>query len=302
MHLKKPATRLIARIGGWLVPYKAVLYWKYRADIRAKEKLDSLTARDRALATGNAGLKDRFGGKRCFLLCNGPTVKKQNLLPLADETVISVSNGYHHPDFAKFRPRFHCVPQLTYGQLTEQDAVAWFTEMHAHLGDAELFLSTTEEPLVSRYGLFSGRRVHYVFLHESFDEIMDHQIPDLAAPAPRVESVAIMGTMIAMYLGFSDIYLLGTEHDQFKTGHYTYFFERGALQQKDPDVTPEGKVTTPHYDEFHQLVRLWKQYRALKEIAAANNIRIWNATAGGELDEFPRVRLESIVGQAEASP
>jgi hypothetical protein len=101
-----------------------------------------------------------------------------------------------------------------------------------------------------------------------------------------------------MYLGCEDIYLLGTDHDHFKTRTYRYFYEPTVLAGKDLSVDRDGKVLTNLYDDFHELAFLWRQYRALGRIAQANRVRIWNATAGGELDEFPRVRFEDVLASA----
>ena len=284
--------QLLGGIAQWVVPYRFYRYFHriHRARAEAAQLAPWL-----ALTAANASLRGIHQGRRCFVLCNGPGVKQQNLLPLAGEKVISVSNGYLHPDFGRFRPRYHCVPQITYGRLTEDDVVRWFGEMHERLGDAELFLSTTEQPLVESRRLFPGRKVRYLCLHGSLDERPHSQIPDISQAIPRVQSVPIMCLMLAMYLGFERIYLLGTEHDHFKTGEYKYFYEPTVLKGKDVSTNQDGQVVSSRYQEFHELAALWRQYRALREIAHANSIEIWNATAGGELDEFPRVRLEDVV-------
>jgi len=248
------------------------------------------------LAAPNAALKSRHQGRRAFILCNGPTTLQQNLHPLAGECVFSVSTGYLHPDYDRIKPRYHCIPQLTYGRITEQDAVALFREMHARVGDAEVFLSATEEDLVRRHGLFPGRTLHYLFLHEDFDRLASRNILDISAAVPGVQSVPIMASMVALYMGFKDIYLLGTEHSDFRTREYRYAFEQTVLKGKDFTVGDDGKTLTSRFDDFHSFARLWRQYRATREIAEENGARLWNATAGGELDELPRARLEDIVG------
>ena len=258
---------------------------------------------DLALLAENAALRNLHHGRRCFVLCNGPSVLKQDLAALEGELVISVSSGYHHPRYSLFRPWYHCVPQITYGMFTEEDAVEWFREMHERIGVAELFLNCTEEPLVRRHGLFPGRKVRYLWLSEDMDQLQTRAIPDLTTAVPRVQSVSVMCLMIAMYMGFRRIYLLGVDHDQFKTGEYKYFYVPTVLHGKDSEVHPDGRVRTSRYDEFQALARLWRQYRRLREIGAANGIEIFNATAGGELDEFPRVQFDSLFdGGAAASP
>lgn len=207
---------------------------------------------------------------------------------------MSVTNAYHHTEFSRLRPRYHCVPQISYVKLTEDDVVAWFREMDSCLGDAELFLSSTEEPLVSRHALFQRRTVRYIFFMGGF-ESLGARIPDIAGRMPGVQSVSIMCLSIAMFMGFRQIYLLGTDHDSFLTGEYKYFYEPTVLRDKDLSVDKDGRVLTDRHDDFQGLATLWRQYRALRQIAEANSIEVFNATAGGALDEFPRVPLDSIV-------
>src|SRR6266699_6320133 len=142
-------TSSVWRLGGWLLPHSVYV----RLADRRRRRADALHyerefGHMQRLAAPNAALRSRHEGARGFVLCNGPSVAQQNLRPLADEIVFSVSSGYLHPDYDRIKPRYHCVPQITYGRLTEQDVVGWFEEMHARIGNAELFLSATEEPLV----------------------------------------------------------------------------------------------------------------------------------------------------------
>jgi hypothetical protein len=287
----------ILKHGTWVLPYNPYARLLDRQRRREEAaRFEREFGHLQRLAAANAALKGRHPGQRAFILCNGPSTLQQNLEPLASELVFSVSSGYLHPDYDKIKPRYHCIPQITYGRVTEQDAVAWFREMHHRIGNAEVFLCATEEKLVLTHGLFPGRNVHYLFLHENFDHLGSRGVPDISTAIPRVQSVPIMVLMVGLYMGFKDLYLLGTEHSEFLTRRYQYAFEPTVLKGKDLSTTPAGEVTTSRYDDFQSLGRLWRQYRTLREIAQANDARIWNATAGGELDEFARIRLEQVVG------
>jgi hypothetical protein len=220
---------------------------------------------------------------------------------LTGELVISVSNGYLHPRYRQFQPRYHCVPQVTYGKLTEAEVVNWFGEMDRALGSAELFLSASEEPLVRERRLFAGRKVRYLHMNGPFDEFPRDSILDISSRVPGVQTVPVMCLMIAMYMGCREIYLLGTDHDQFRTGRYQYFYEPTVLKGKDPTVGVDGRVLSTRHDEFIALSAVWRQYRAIRQIAERNGVRILNATHGGELDEFPRVRFEDLFGGARPS-
>jgi hypothetical protein len=119
-------------------------------------------------------------------------------------------------------------------------------------------------------------------------------VPDPAASLPGVQSVAVLALLIGMYLGLDRLYLLGADHDHFRSGEYKYFYEPTVLRGKDLSVDEHGNLRGGWYVEFTALAALWAQYRNVKRIATANGVAIFNATAGGELDEFPRVALETL--------
>jgi len=286
--------RKALRLLSWLLPHGVHIArrkWLGRTASGPELLLDAELA-------ANRSLQGRHAAESCFILGNGPSAKSVDLLALRGKTVISVSNGYLHRDYAAIAPRYHCLPQVASSVMTEADLVAWFTEMHGHLGEAELFLNETEALLVRKNGLFAGRKVHYLAFRENFDEMTDRVIIDISAPVPRVQSVPVMALMIAMYLGFDKIALLGVDHDHFKTGTYTYAFDLLAQENKDQTVTADGHVATSRHDDFQALARLWRQYRTLREIADANTVSIYNATPGGELDEFPRAKLEDLLRES----
>jgi hypothetical protein len=268
-----------------LVPYGLVRLLQARAAAAPQEFAKLLQK--------NSALRGRHAGARCFILCTGPSVRKQDLRRLKGELVISASSAYLHADFEVFKPAYHCVPQITYGKMTEGDVITWFREMGEHIGEAAMILSSGEQALVESKGLFAGHRVHYLRLGGETDYSDGSVLPDLTGPLPGPQSVPIMALMLALYLGCTRIYLLGTDHDHFITGTYTHFYDRSPVSGKDNSVT-DGKVAISRYDELQAFARLWRQYRWLKLCAAQAGARIFNATAGGALDEFERAEYGAL--------
>lgn len=283
--------------------FKNIAYWtlpRGLVDVGQKIYYRLLLGSSLKLCRGNSRYRDIHRGQRCFIICNGPSVKSQNLRLLKDEIVFSVSSGYHHKDYATYKVRYHCTPQLTYTEkMTREVFISWFKEMHENIGDAELFLSHGEEPLVRENNLFPGRNVNYLCMLGPFSK-NSTQLLDITRRVPGVLSVPIMCLMIAMYMGFKDIYLLGVDHDSFKKGEYKYFFTPTVFNGKAEGVTEDGKVTDLLYDELYIYYMLFGQYRALKRIAHARGITIYNATAGGALEEFERVSLEDILKDSDS--
>jgi hypothetical protein len=115
----------------------------------------------------------------------------------------------------------------------------------------------------------------------------------LDARLPSPQSVSIFALMVALQLGFGEIYLLGVDHTSlnFQNGQYTYHhFYTGQQPNSLGEMPPPPDLET----EFSSYVTLWRQYKALREVANARGVKIFNATRGGLLDVFPRVEFESL--------
>jgi hypothetical protein len=63
-------------------------------------------------------------------------------------------------------------------------------------------------------------------------------------------------------------------------------------------VTENDRISNLLCDEFYVMHRLFRQYRELKRIAYSHGVNIYNATAGGALDEFDRVPLEDVLKES----
>jgi hypothetical protein len=102
-----------------------------------------------------------------------------------------------------------------------------------------------------------------------------------------------MALEVALYMGFKNIYLLGCDHDwilHLNTSAHFYEESQHALVREGYDEWAVSDLELT----FECYVRLWQQYKALWQIARGKSIHIFNATAGGLLDVFPRVRYESL--------
>ena len=70
----------------------------------------------------NKELKDKYKGKRLFILGSGGSIKLHNLKLLKDEYVMTQNNFHVHDDILGINPNFHCV--IPYYQ-NEKDISTW---------------------------------------------------------------------------------------------------------------------------------------------------------------------------------
>jgi len=275
-----------------------LLYWAITPGFRdlIKRGIQSFIKDEKLisrLCAPNTAYRNIHKGQRCFIVCSGPSVKKQNLLPLKNEITFFVSSGFLHPDYSVIQPDYHCTinilptPKLTRGKYVE-----WFKLMDSNIGNTRLFLSVADEKFIKQNDLFSARRVSYLYMGLNWNS--DRKVPyDITQKIPWVQSVPIMAIMIAMYMGCGGIYLLGVELDELWSGEYNHFYSNEILRN-DLAVNEEGKSTTPLIEMFRINYTLWQQFDILRSIAEANNIEILNATQGGALDVYRRVKLEDL--------
>lgn len=243
---------------------------------------------EKKFLTQNSDLKDLFKDQRLYIVCNGPSVKKQDLTLLAGQIVFTVSAGYLHTGIDKIHPKFHLIPALTFTEkFTKDKAVHWLKEMHELLPkETQIVMSVNEQKLVQDHQLFSGRKIYYVSMVKSWEQELAF---NLTGRISRVQSVPIMGLLIAIYMGFKEINLVGTEHDSFQ-GEYKYAFN---YEDHSTDVE-NGAVISPQSEAFQVNYLLFEQYERIASFAQKFNLKVYNLTDGGVLNVFPRKRFPNL--------
>ena len=179
--------------------------------------------------------------------------------------------------------------------MTKQTVIDLFREMDKKTGNAEIFLSHQELSLIKDHAIFAGRDINYICMGKNhFPD--STAIPDITGIIPRVGSVPIMALMLALNMGFKEIYILGADHDWFAKNEYKYSFEPTVMKGKDFGVNDNGTLTEGILEQLPMAVKLWSQYRAIKNIAKNCGANIYSANPQTLLDEFPKISLEEAVG------
>ncbi|MFA5743030.1 MAG: 6-hydroxymethylpterin diphosphokinase MptE-like protein [Candidatus Paceibacterota bacterium] len=256
-----------------------------------------LSIRDRVLYIGNLffasrivkknrELKNIHLSKRCFIIGNGPSIKNQDLTLLKNEITFVTNKFYLHKDFDKINPKYYTtIDPLSF----EEDAgrIQLLKETQEKASNCMFFFPYWTASTIQKYNLFQKQKVYYLAIGGEMKENKCFH-SDIDKPIPSLINVVLPNLFVAHYMGFKEIYLLGCDHDwlaQPSDAYPTHFYDKEPLYKKSFSLSYEK--TIPY------VLDLFRSYRLIKE--KFSDVKIYNATAGGFLDVFPRVDYEEIV-------
>lgn len=241
-------------------------------------------------------------GKRCFILGCGPSINEQNLLPLKNELCISVSQFYLHKHFSEIKPAYHIhAPNHPPFDSVDMENIIF--------GQNKIFAN--HKPICfyghrkyehSLYNCFKNLNMlhdsqirfvnywHHVIINES--NYLKKDLWNISKMPFQPNTVIFCAIQLAVYMGVQNIYLLGCDHDYLldlkrTTGIHFYKEEDGVDDYKNLKLYDTEYFFNEHYSR-------WKGYRLMRQYTESKNVKIFNATKGGMLDVFERVKFEKL--------
>jgi len=234
--------------------------------------------------------KDKFVGKRCFIVGNGPSLKAEDLDKIRGEFSFATNRIYLMYDKTRWRPTFYLC----------QDAQLLRTVN-------EYYETCSEEVWLSyrakyAYGINVDNAMYYLLdtrksTRRNGKIDFSDNVNEYVADGGTVTYSAIQ---LAIYMGFSQIYLLGVDH----SFSHTLDKNRRVIEHKD--------VKKDYFDErYKDVFKIFEEKgkvfaapdKELMDIAfreaylrcKQKGINIYNATRGGKLEVFERVNLDKIL-------
>ena len=267
-------------------------------------KYTRLSAQEKAILRGNAKWKNKYRGRRCFIVGNGPSLANQDLSFLADEYVFTVNQIMRSPLYAQLRSDFHVIADGLYFDLDPEnehhrEVIGLIRNINTAENRPACFFPLGAKGFLERIGLDAELDISYFFsVTKTFDDFENAM--DMTRCMPGYNTVAQYAVSIAIYMGFSEIYLLGCdmtgykEVEQFATGTFVGGTHVYALSPEEMKKALHSERTSETW--FCGFAQMFTDYRRLYEYTSKKGILLANATDGGVLDSLPRVRLESLAG------
>lgn len=218
-------------------------------------------------------------GKRIWLIGNGPSLRIEDLEILHEHQEISFgfNNVYKAFNRTNWRPTYIAT-----------------TDPRTMVSNLKLIKQHFSNPVFAADRYLTGGGVpfipdvEYVHLNE---ESYYPNMPDFSEDIERqvflgCTSVYDIGMQFAVYMGASEVYLLGVDNTQTKdiTDERNHFIK---------DYFNEAEKA--FYDgAIYSIEWAMPSYQKAEQYSRAHGFRIYNATRGGNLDVFERVEFDSL--------
>lgn len=225
-------------------------------------------------------LKDSKKGKRCFIVGNGPSLSVDDLEMIKEEDSFAVNRIYKIFNQTTWRPTFYFSQDERVLEEIKDDMHLLFDECEG------IFLNS------SIYNHFKGiQKDNLYFVYDVYEDSYP-EMPNFSMEANKKVyegfTVAYACIQMAVYMGYSEIYIIGTDHNYSsqRLGDGTMVHDE-TVKNYMPGL--EGNVCYPP-----QLVKSTLAFRKSREVCEKRGIVIRNATRGGKLEEFERVDFDSL--------
>ena len=251
----------------------------------------------------NIKFKNTHVGERCFILGNGPSLKDVDFNSLSDEFVFTVNNFSMVENYKVVKTNVHIWADLSFFEMREDQKYD-----HDELMDNYTKISE-EKPICFLLDLA------YDFVKKNhLDDILDiNYFRSFGASDPKIRcfydlskslscytTVVQYAISIAMYMGFSEIYLLGCDSTNIISliNSAMDISCEGMHAYKNDDVNKRYKELLNHWtmsDAFYDQYLLFDGYRSLKNECDIRGIRLINCSSKTLINEIPRVSLNDII-------
>lgn len=241
--------------------------------------------------------RNRFAGRRCFVIGNGPSLEKMDIGPLKNEITIG-SNGL----YKKFAEWGFASKYLVFEDLDQTELRG--PELHRVKEPIKL------AAIHNGYCVRADARTFFFHARYGNEQYWQEMAPrfseDFADIVYLGSTVTYIALQLAYYLGCEPVYLIGVDHNY---GELPKLFPPGKVE-----VTEENYhlVQQCHFDKNYYKIgdkigvpdveKQEKAYAKAREVFERHGRHIYNAGVDSMLDVFERCDYSTLFGKRAGAP
>ncbi len=231
------------------------------------------------------GLKNKYSGKRCFIIGNGPSLKVEDLNKLKDEYTFASNRINTLYSKTEWRPTFYSIQdELVLERLLNNlsDTISKSKIGFISLNNYEICNKSVEKqeniiwfPLI----FCPPKKNRYAFSSDASKAVFEGL------------TITYSCIQMAVHMGFTEIYLLGVDHN-----YSIEIDDDGNIVKNDNSVKSyfDDALVSMNDINLPKIVEMTRAYISAEKHSNNNGYRIYNATRGGKLEVFERVDFDNL--------
>lgn len=251
-----------------------------RRIVRCLSRLAYTISRDKQKSDECMGrLANMHQGSRCFIVCNGPSLKAEDLTLLHARGEITFACNKIDKIFPQtnWRPTYYAVLDETY----QHSLLSTMNVVSANIKFFRKESYLTTRKVIGNKVFLNAIGGRELLKNSRFSEDASRCIYTIATTTYSL-------IQLAVYMGMREIYIIGCDNSYgleimpdgtvVDTGRQSYFEGSKESEQKTAASPWEMNIA----------------YEFARKYADAHNIKIYNATRGGYLEAFERVEFDTL--------
>lgn len=254
----------------------------------------------------NEKYKNLHKGERCFIIASGPSTKKLDFSLFKNEVTFTVNQMARNPKFKDLNANYHLWSDRIFFEIDEKnpedmEMLEVIEKVNKIAPKAEVFYEITAKKMIDKFGLEKRTNVSYFQALCMDTKKIERGFIDFSNPVPNYPTVVHYAIILAVYMGFSEIYLLGCDctgivniaQNKLKNAQeslYAFEVTSDAAKRMERYACQRNIV-----DELKSQAAMFEEYDALNHYCKKNGVKLYNATNGGLLECLPRIELENVI-------
>lgn len=251
-------------------------------------------------------------GERCFILGNGPSLKQQDLSKLENEIVFTCNQISRNPEFKKIKTNYHFWADPIFFNLDknkpeDMEVLETMKNVVTDDNNPQCFFASDAFDFVKYYNLSDQLRISFyqpgLIIHNQFN--MDIDFRKLI---PSMHTVVQYAILLAIYMGFKEIYILGSEFTSILLSvnvrlqnNLNQYYAYDITENEKTRMNNRANIVT-FEQELYSFYHVVKNYRLLNEYCQKRKIKLVNCTPGGLIESLPREKYKDVISKGAQCP
>lgn len=271
-------------------------------------KFTSLNPQCKRLLSLNSEFKNKHKGQRCFIFGNGPSLNDIDFSLLKNECTFTVNQLPRNNNFEKLHTTYHFWADDRFFHLDEtkeedMELLQIMKDVNTSDNHPIIFYKYSAYDMIHHYHLDQELDIRYYAGLDIDKQLIMKKDVELTMLMPDFPTVIHYIVCIAVYMGFSEIYLLGCDCTGFintaqaklknaKESQYAY-----KISENEKKRMERVSKLTSIRDELAWYADIFDTYELLNKYCRKHHVKLFNATEGGLLEALPRVSLNDVLQQ-----